>query len=387
VSKAIYNPNLPVSELKRFVKGPSEDRLAVANHPIVSEELLRDLSDNDRNAKVRSAAVKALKWHDPSSVHPDHVEVKFGTGKLRQIRDHIIGLGKESMSPKDLPPGDWKAGRDKSGNISAEKIQEYIDSLPAVRYGVSEGEWKGGQRHSKSRSYVFQLNLSTDQVRKLKEVGAWETFRKMHDASIRSSHPVGHAGLGWVRWTGDQKGIHVDEVQSDLGQSFVKQAAAQAKLQGMDEGKAATRAESEYPEEHYQKIKDVVFGGKHPSEVLMEAFLQHLRTGKEPNRTGYNRHTGTVVHYGSRQPMVGVPIHIWQPESKATISLGGSEAPVPGHFQVGYRDVPQKRLGMKPAKYGDLPTQTAKKHKGKATWGDTLRKREPGCYSSLGKVE
>jgi hypothetical protein len=385
--KALQNPAFPASELKRFVHSTRENRLAIVGHPLASEELLRDLSDNDRDVKVRRAATKALAWHDPSSEHPDHVEVKFGTGKLRQIRDHIIGLGKESMSPKDLPPGDWKAGRDKSGNISAEKIQEYIDSLPAVKYGVSEGEWKGMQRHSKSPSYVFQLNLSTDQVRKLKDAGVWETFRKMHEASNRSGHPVGHAGLGWVRWTGDEKGIHVDEVQSDLGQSFVKQAAAQAKLQGLDVGETVDRAESEYPEEHYQKIKDVVFGGKHPSEVLMEAFLQHLRTGKEPNKTGYNRHTGTIVRYGGKQPMVGVPIHIWQPESKASISLGRSDVPVPGHFQVGYRDVPQKRLGMKPAKYGDLPTQTTKQHKGKATWGDTLRKREPGCYSNLGKVE
>jgi GNAT superfamily N-acetyltransferase len=390
--KAVSNPAFPTELLPEMAKLQGGDtsraiRIAAAEHPAATEELVREIAEKDKRSEVRKAAHKVLAWHDPSSVHDEHVDVGFGTGKLRQLRDLIVSKGQESMPPKELPPGDWKAVRDEKGNISVKKIDEFIESQPKTKYGVSESTWSGPQRHSREKSWVFQLNLSTDQVKKLKEAGVYETFRRMHQASTRSNHPVGHVGLGWVRWTGDEKGIHIDEVQSDLGQSFVKQAANQARMQGQDEAAAAKRAEREYPEEHFQKIKDIVFGGKHPSEVLTEGFLQYLRNGKKANRTGYNRYTGTPFQYGGRPSYVGTQVHIWQPDSKATISLRHAEdKPLPGHFQVGYRDVPQKRLGMKPATYGDLPTQTARKHAGKATWGDTLRKREPGSYITLGKV-
>ncbi len=391
--RALGNPAFPPELLPEMGKLQGGDtsraiRVAAAEHPAAPLELVREMAESDKRSEVRKAAAKALAWHDPSSVHDEHVDVGFGTGKLRQLRDLITAKGQDSMPPKELPPGDWKAFRDEKGNISVKKIDEFIEQQPKTKYGVSEGSWGGAQRHSREKSYVFQLNLSTDQVKKLKDAGVWETFRRMHHASARSNHPVGHAGLGWVRWTGDDHGIHIDEVQSDLGQSFVKQAANQARLRGQDETEAAARAEKRYPEAHFQKIKDIVFGGKHPSEVLTEGFLQYLRNGKKATKTGYNRYTGTSFKYGARPSYVGTPVHIWQPESKASISLRHAEdRPLPGHFQVGYRDVPQKRLGMKPAKYGDLPTQVSKKHAGKATWGDTLRKREPGSYITLGKVE
>lgn len=395
VTGALRNPALPAEVLPMLAKAHGGDqarevRARVAEHPAASEELVREIADSDSHRKVRQRAQKALAWHDPSSEHDEHVEVAFGTNKLRQIRDYIRSKGKDAMSPKELPAGDWKVGRDKAGNISADLIDQHIASLPRVKYGVSEGSWRGAQRHSNEPSYVFQLNLSTDQVRKLKEAGVYETFRRMHEASNRSGHPVGLAGLGWVRWTGDEKGVHIDEVQSDLGQSFVKQAAAQAAAQGQDAEEAAKRAEKDYPEEHYQKIRDIVFGGKHPSEVLQEAFHEWLRQEKPANRTGYNRYTGASFKYGGRKSYVGVPVHVWTPESKATISLHGPEdAKLPGHFYVGYRDVPSKKMGMKPAKYGDLPTQTSKRHKGKETWTDQLRKfeRPAGAYVNLGKVE
>ena len=377
---ALANKNLPAESVEMLSKHPYEGvRKMAAQHPTATKEMVASLT-KDKDPDVKKAAKEAVKWHDPSKHHKEHVEVKFNTGKLRQIRDHILAQGKESLPPKELPPGDWKAFRDEKGNISAKKIQEHIDAAPAIKYGVSHAKWKGAQRHSSEPSNVFQLNLSTDQVDKMKKAGVYETFRKMHEASLNSDHPVGKvAGLGWVRWTGDDKGIHVDEVQSDLGQSFVKQAANQAKLQGENPEEAAKRAESDYPEEHYNKIKEIAFGGKHPSEVLTEAFLQHMRNEKEPTKTSVNPATGVPFKHGGRPSHVGTPIHIWTPQSKATISLDqdiGSNKPLPGHFHVGYNDVPTKRLGMKPSTYGELPTQTGKEHKGKPTWSDTLRKAE-----------
>jgi hypothetical protein len=322
---------------------------AVVRRPDVPIEHLREaMNDPD----LREDAGRALGWHDPDSVHKESVNVKMGVAKLRKLRDLIQSQGKDEAHPKELPAGDWKQGRLPNGNISADRLQQIIDTQPAQKYNVSHDKWTGAQRHNEKPSKVFQLNLSTDLVNKMKTAGVYDTFKKMHEASAQSEHPVGAAGIGWVRYTGDKKtGYFVDEVQSDLGQSFVKQAAARAKEEGSNPEVAANEAEKKYPEGHYQKIKEIVFGGKHPNEVLHEAFHEWLRKNKKA---------------------VGSDIHVWAPEAKATISLH-NEGPIPGHMQTTYRDVP-KKMGMEPKKYGELHTQNNEEHEGKDTYGDVVRK-------------
>ncbi len=92
------------------------------------------------------------------------------------------------VRPKDLPPGDWSLGRLANGNISAKKLQEAIDAAPASEYNTSLGEkWTGAQRHSSSPSNVFQLNLTDDHVKKMREAGVLGTFLAMQSASHQSA--------------------------------------------------------------------------------------------------------------------------------------------------------------------------------------------------------
>jgi 8-oxo-dGTP pyrophosphatase MutT (NUDIX family) len=349
-------PNLNPQHLHLLSQSKSLDTLdMVSNHPQTGEATLRGLLSNPHPGIVTIAKEK-LAYHDPDSIHNESVNVKMGVSKLRKLRDIIQGQGRSEAHPKELPAGDWNKARLPNGNISADKLQQIIDLQPGVKYNISHGEWSGVQRHNDEHSKVFQLNLSTDTVNKLKAAGpgVYDTFRKMHEDAKNDQHPTGKGGLGWVRYTGNPKdGIFIDEVQSDLGQSFVKQAANQAKQKQQQE-QGQQQEQIQFPEEHYQKIKDIVFQGKHPNEVLHEAFQEYLRTNKKA---------------------IGSDIHVWSPESKASISLSDEGGKIPGHMQITYGDIP-KKMGMEPKTYGELFTQDNYDYERekKATFGDIIRK-------------
>lgn len=149
-------------------------------------------------------------------------------------------------------------------------------------------------------------------------------------------------------------GYFVDEVQSDFGQSFVKKAAGEAREHAEREarergltpeqtqahvadfvGRARSEAQAKWgPEDHYQKISQILFHGRHPNEILSEAFMEHLRA-KGQHRATVNWHT---------------------PESKGPISNMDMSRPVPGHMKVTYKDVPEK-LGAEKTTYGSLTTE------------------------------
>jgi 8-oxo-dGTP pyrophosphatase MutT (NUDIX family) len=351
VAKRTKNPQIH----QELAKDPSWGvRQAIADNSS-DPEILRSLYKDPDNA-VRDHAEKGLVFHDPDHLHNESVNVKMGVSKLRKLRDIIQGQGRSEAHPKELPAGDWNKARLPNGNISADKLQQIIDLQPGVKYNISHGEWSGVQRHNDEHSKVFQLNLSTDTVNKLKAAGpgVYDTFRKMHEDAKNDQHPTGKGGLGWVRYTGNPKdGIFIDEVQSDLGQSFVKQAANQAKQKQQQE-QGQQQEQIQFPEEHYQKIKDIVFQGKHPNEVLHEAFQEYLRTNKKA---------------------IGSDIHVWSPESKASISLSDEGGKIPGHMQITYGDIP-KKMGMEPKTYGELFTQDNYDYERekKATFGDIIRK-------------
>lgn len=345
---------------------------------------------NDPHPLVAQAASKVLMHHEPDTVHRERVSVRMRTARLRRIRDDLASKAKEQVSPKEMDPADVAflrdsgAGRLPNGNYSPAKLQQHIDSLPALDFNVSHAQYgsefkydpnyydSGGprlehdhrlhhesqQRHSKDLSKVFQLNVTNDQVQKMKALGVYNTFRKIQQASHLSHHPVTPTTIGWVRYTGEHgpnenDGYFIDEVQSDFGQSLVRQATKQARDSGADEHEATQRAEKEYPEEHFKHISNVLFGGKAPNEVLHEAFHQHLRDKGQH----------------------GAQIHIHATKTKARLSRLDSKRDVPGHFKTTYQQVPE-RMEMKPAKYGELKTQTNDMMHGDETYKGTLRKFE-----------
>lgn len=73
---------------------------------------------------------------------PGKVNFKLGVGKLRAGRDHIESTGKESLPFKEMPPGDWVAGRDRSTNhVTTGKLQHAIDSAPSHEWHFSTGHY------------------------------------------------------------------------------------------------------------------------------------------------------------------------------------------------------------------------------------------------------
>lgn len=403
VSSLLEHPGVTPDMIARIHDHANSEVKRIEAYP--EEQIEADRSATQRLydwKKVASQAGERLEEHHPDKFFNHSVDVRPGNQKLRKIRDLIIERAGENgdVSPKQLPPGDWSAGRLPNGNISAKKLQEHIDSQPATKYNVSMTTWDKGQQHSDRPSRVLQVNLTSDHVNKMKRAGVYDTFKKMVEASKYSQHPVRASTLGWVRYTGDKKnGFFLDESQSDFGQSFVRQAIGQAEKEDMSEddiNHEAEKAEKEYPTEHYNQIKAILFGKMHPNEALQEAFIQHLR----------------------QRGMHNTPLQIHTPESKAPISLGKPlqkqpeptkrmierherhknckfdehgkgcspictggkpvgkpKTNLPAHFHVSYEDLPKKQ-GMEPSTYGTLKTQTNEDMKGQPTWAGKVRKRE-----------
>jgi hypothetical protein len=313
----------------------------------------------------------------------------------------------------------------------------HMDNFDSGDYGVThEQAYENAleeQRHTYEPSEVFQLNFTKEHADKMKESGVWGTFKNMQEASKRSKHPVLDNTIGWVRYTQDQQGnTHIDEIQSDFGQSFIKQAQKQIKdalssgqINQQQAEQAYANAHAKWPEEHYNKINEILFNNKHPNEILHEAFLQHLR---DNNRVGSKVHIwdskekadlsgmsssgyinlqdiGKIINndlsVGDRLPPAtvnhaknwikqqGMTPENWEAKSKEIIRqqrplLSESEIesypisfpmPVPAHMQFTYNQHP-KKMGYKPSKYGELETQHNPYLKGKSTWSDTLKKKE-----------
>lgn len=153
----------------------------------------------------------------------------------------------------------------------------------------SRGEYRNAyseQRHSVDPSQVFQLNLHDDHINQLKEKGLWDAYRQMDQVSRMSGHPTGKNGMGWVRYTHGDDGVHVDEVQSDFGQSLhnmVKEMQDKVKRNPDYANNRITQdmtvggfLEHVTPEK-VKEVANTIFQGHHPSQILLDGFLQHLR--------------------------------------------------------------------------------------------------------------
>jgi len=393
------NPNTPADVL--------EDRSdlyinpdALVKHPNFPEKTLEYWAESpddieDEGFMYRKAtAERALSFANPDKYkNPannefdepgvDHgtVEVKPTVPKLRVLRDKITELDpvRGEISPKQAGQGPfdggWKPLQEKNGNISVQKIQQFIDSQPSMKYRFEHTNWDGAQRHSQNNTQrVFMLNVGTDLVRKLKEAGVYDTFRNISNYSEESGHPSegGHT-IGWVRYEHHSQGadpkhkqvfntahdtpqaIHVDEIQTDMGPNTIKKLKENpesARGRGVDPDKLET-------------VHKIVFGDKHPSEVLLEAFRQHHRN--------QGRHN--------------IEIHMLDSKTKAPISGQNNEKELPVHMKNTYTDMP-KKLGFKPAKYGATDQQNNEKIVGQPTWTDKIRKFEEEAISkAISKIK
>jgi hypothetical protein len=292
-----------------------------------------------------------------ASDHP--LEVNFLTNKLRGLRDWFDQQGIKSINEKDLTPEMrsqlMRVGRDYGGNFTRERIQQFIDSQPAAQYNWSTGKFDHAagatQRHSNELSNVLRLDLTPQHKQQLEQAGVMGAFRQMNEMSTQSGHPVGPDTIGWVRHTGDKSGVMVDEVQTDYGRPWPAMLSeAVDKAIGRDEGRPEHRERyladfmQQFPEDQRKVIAKVLFGNKHPAEVLQEGFDSWARGPGD---------------------LAGAPVHIWTPEAKGYQTIAdpdprgrmSTKRPLPRHFHEGYRVVPEKR-GMIPGQYGEIPTQS-----------------------------
>jgi hypothetical protein len=261
------------------------------------------------------------------------VGVKFAE-RLRMARDFADSHGgsarksdlkKAGLSPKDLGIAYLLEG---GQTITSDAVQNHIDKMPSHDYAVGHTSWDGPQKHSENtKNHVFQLDMTPELRDTLSEHGVLDGFNELHKMSHRSHHPVNPNTLGWVRYTVGHDGIFIDEIQSDLGQSTVRQLKKMREEGQGDTGKINQIIDAT------EKAHHIVWAGKHPSEVLHHAFLQSLRDSG----------------------MASTPVHIWHAEGKKHISLDPDEE-MPVHFRETYNNQP-KKMGYTPAQYGDLNSQ------------------------------
>lgn len=384
---AIEHPKATPEHLYQALR--NEDpfmRESAIEHSSMSTELLNSALSSMSPSEIKNLSPLIDKFkqkNDPDSFHSERVHVKMGTNRFRQLRDMVQERGGR-VNIKDvgeLPPGftdrmtemvdigepqikEFYSKKDKKNVqkthqpsekfITSDKIQQYIDALPSHRYNVSHATWDGAQRHSGEKSNVFQLNTSNEILQKLKEQGVLGSFRELHKLSFQSGHPVTPTTIGWVRWTHNPKdgGIQVDEVQSDFGQNLSK-GLAQHVANGEMSQEQADKISKKIPQDHLDKINQIVFNGRHSGEVLHEAFHE------------WARQNGKVGH----------PIAVHTSETKGPLSNLDPKRGVPVHFQVNYEAKP-KEMGMKPSAYGELATQNNPSLKGKPQHTDKIRKHE-----------
>ena len=288
------------------------------------------------------------------------ISFSSNTEKLRKLRDiaesnngviHAKQFAKYGLNENAFGIAHLK---DAKGNYSTQAIQNHIDSLPKHSYYYSKDIWEGDQRHTDKPQNVFQLNITPEIKDKLQNEGVLDTFNEAHNILYSSGHPVHKGTLGWVRYNKAGNDYHIDEVQTDLSHNNLSKLPAIADSlhsnQKIDDNKKNELLQLFTPDK-LKKMHNILFSGQHPSKLIHEAFLQHMRDkGK----------------FGSW-------FHIWQAEPKAELANQDMSKDLPVHMKVGYDEVPIK-MGYEAATYGSLKPQTDKDLHGAPTWQAPLRK-------------
>lgn len=378
------------------------------------------------------------------------VKVSFAE-KLRAARDfleerggsaHYKELEKIGLNPKAL--GIEHLRNPKNQHIASQDVQNEIDKHPSMEYAVGHTKWTSSlQNHwTKTPNYVFQLKMTPEIEKKLKDALVWDDFQKLHKMSYGSGHPVDEKTLGWVRYSmGPEGGAHIDEIQSDLGQHTARQLehleregvtqrdVEEVRQHAGDEAAAQVQAQagsdvkrnSRHMRYGVETASDIVWGGKHPSEVLHHAFLQamrdsglhgadvHIWTAEPKSEISGQRQHSRGYEHDELQKLAAMPVrpeptnassagemnpHAWS-MLKGAGAIGSPEKtseffakhknpetntvevkrPLPVHMRETYGDQP-RQMGYKESEYGQVPVQGSNEHKGKKTWAQKLRKSE-----------
>jgi len=350
----------------------------VRKNPYLAVKHLKDHKDFNAQhidtivQKDPDAAARYLKDHPIYQAKYLNKPISFSsnTEKLRKLRDiaesnngviHAKQFAKYGLNENAFGITHLK---DAKGNYSAQAIQNHIDSLPKHSYYYSKNIWEGGQRHTDKPQNVFQLNITPEIKDKLQNEGVLDTFNEAHNILYSSGHPVHKGTLGWVRYNKAGNNYHIDEVQTDLSHNNLsKLPAIVNSLHGNDDNKKNKLLQLFTPDK-LKKMHNILFSNQHPSKLIHEAFLQHMRNkGK-----------------------VGSWVHIWQAEPKAELAGQDTSKDLPVHMKVGYDEVPLK-MGYEAATYGNRKPQTNKELHGAGTWQAPLRKSLKALVAEYEKLQ
>ena len=362
--------DLNAQHIQTIVQKNSFTAEHLKDHPLLNEQHIDTIVQNNP-----SAAARHLKDHPIYQAKYLNKPISFSsnTEKLRKLRDiaesnngviHAKQFAKYGLNENAFGITHLK---DAKGNYSAQAIQNHIDSLPKHSYYYSKNIWEGGQRHTDKPQNVFQLNITPEIKDKLQNEGVLDTFNEAHNILYSSGHPVHKGTLGWVRYNKAGNNYHIDEVQTDLSHNNLSKLPAIVDFlhgnQKIDDTKKNELLQLFTPDK-LKKMHNILFSNQHPSKLIHEAFLQHMRNkGK-----------------------VGSWVHIWQAEPKAELAGQDTSKDLPVHMKVGYDEVPLK-MGYEAATYGNRKPQTNKELHGAGTWQAPLRKSLKALVAEYEKLQ
>lgn len=382
------NPSLVESDVLKAL--PVQTKKDILRCNVIDANVVKELNLLPVLASIKTsaAAKKTLQYLDEEELQPYGLEYlskvtsfRVGTEKLRQLRDFVESQG-NSVTPKQAIAAGFDTSLfpkkqinfqssnkrltpeqidelDKMKAFSAEDVQAKINAIPQHRTIISFSKWTGVQRHNNQSSFVTQINIDPTKEQKIKDAGLQDLWTRFTDA-VSHAHPViPNKTLGWIRWTGNTNGVHIDEIQSDIGQNFGRQIAATAAPNQQEE--ARRRAEEKFPPEQMQKLYDIVFDGKSHQEFLHSAFMESLRKQKKPNQK--------MKDFVPKETKV----HMWSIIPRAKLSGMDTDKKLPLHMQETYVNLPPKE-GYTEGEYGELPTQNNEKRAKQKTWKTILRK-------------
>lgn len=285
-----------------------------------------------------------------------------------------------------------------------EDYAEHHGLTPYDLYGNALNDLLGGgqedfhntQRHSDELSKVFQLNIHPETLQELEDAGLSDQFELLASSGQGSGHPVGDNGIGWVRYTeGDDGHIHMDEIQSNLGEKLVRHVEKMHQ-----ENPNLPPVFKQINGDSVRQMNDIIFKGVDPSQAVHDAFLENLRrAGKHDSEVELwgpkskakissmkvdqlvNPDLTEKEHLSHKQLTDDERAMVGDAPSRKTKYLRGDDGSVsqvtqklPAHMTDTYGKQP-KKMGYKPSTYGSISTQDNSDYQGGVTQRETVRKK------------
>lgn len=199
---------------------------SILKHPKVPLDILHEHA----HTALGEEALKAHgQWQDPEVVHVAH-----NTNKLRHIRD----LAEESggaISKRELEKRGFNVAHlgisqllDGKGNLSAKKVQQHIDALPKVKYGISHDTYGDGldPEDVNDETYWDRALKDVNPHEYLDEDEAWEDFQNKNpfvpEEHVNKDDFISHDEDGDEEYFDeDAYNAAVNEAEEDWNQGLV----------------------------------------------------------------------------------------------------------------------------------------------------------------------